>query len=688
MPSHDDTPVHSSPIQRWLAVGMWLLIGLLVAGYVALATREHEATESAEEPTATPAPPSERLEKEGIVVEFSIGRPGNSGTEQRPLMEGDDVEVRFRLTDATSGLPLRGLSPAAWMDLGQTFPGKPEAQQECKDRVALYLKGLVGIRPLIDLNSYYLLVLNRDPSISVIDPLVGMTGKTSLYATILLERPGADWIKSHDERSLFVSMPRAGKVAVVDAQAFKVTTKVEAGEQPTRVALQPDGRYLWVGNDARDEDESGVTVIDTESREVVASLVTGRGHHELAFTPDDHYAFVSNRDEGTVSVIDIARLKKVKDLKTGPVPISLAFSPLSQVLYVADGKEGTIVAFDGARLEVVARIAAKPGLGPMRFSHDGRWGFVVNTSEHVVHVIDAAENRLAHTLPVGGKPYQVTFTRAFAYVRLLDSERVEMINLSTLAGQRKPTVQGFATGAVAPGLAGELSLADSVAQASTEAAIFALNPAENTTYFYMEGMNAPMGSFGNYGHTAQAVAVVDRSLKELEPGVYATRQKIPAAGRYDIAFLLDSPRVLHCFSAEVKENPALRQELGLLEIEYQDFPVRLAAGAEPRLRFKLSDASTHQPRTGLDVRVLTYRAPGRHRAEVTARELEDGVYEASPELQGAGAYYLYVSVPSLKMPYGELAYRTLWVEGAAKDGPTSPSKRASPQEAADDTQVD
>jgi YVTN family beta-propeller protein len=621
-------------------------------------------------------------------MSFSIGRPGSTGTERPPLMEGDDVEVRFQLTDATSGLPLRGLSPGAWMDLGQALPGRPEAQQECKDRVALYLKGLVGIRPMIDLNSYYLLVLNRDPSISVIDPIVGMTGKTSLYATLLLERPGADWIKSHDERTLFVSMPRAGKVAVVDAQAFEVTANVEAGKEPTRVALQPDGRYLWVGNDARDADESGVTVIDTASHSVVARLITGRGHHELAFTPDDHYAFVSNRLEGTVSVIEIARLKKVKDLKTGEVPISLAFSPLSQVLYVADGKEGEIVAIDGERLEEIARIAAKPGLGPMRFTQDGRWGFVVNTAEHAVHVIDAAENRLAHTIPVGGKPYQVTFTRAFAYVRLLDSERVEMINLSTLGGQRKPTVQGFTTGSASPDRAGELSLADTIAQASTEAAIFAVNPAENTTYFYMEGMNAPMGSFGNYGHSAQAVAVVDRSLKEIEPGVYSTRLRIPTAGRYDIAFLLDSPRVLHCFSAEVKENPALRKELGLLEIEYQDFPVRLAAGEVPRLRFKLNDAATHQPRTGLDVRVLSYRAPGRHRGEVVAREVADGVYEASPKLAGSGAYYLYVSVPSLKVPYGELAYRTLWVAGAAKDDPTNPEQGASPQEAAGATQVD
>ncbi|MFY0579431.1 hypothetical protein ACN28S_38875 [Cystobacter fuscus] len=136
------------------------------------------------------------------MVEFSLLHPGDTSGPPRPLMEGDEAEVRLRMTDASSGLPLPGLSPSAWMDLGHLLSDKADAQQECKDRVGVYLKGTVGIRPLIDLNSYYLLVLNKDPSLSVIDPVVGMTGKTSLYTTVVLERPGADWVKSLDQEAL------------------------------------------------------------------------------------------------------------------------------------------------------------------------------------------------------------------------------------------------------------------------------------------------------------------------------------------------------------------------------------------------------------------------------------------------------------------------------------------------------
>ena len=107
-----------------------------------------------------------------------------------------------------------------------------------------------------------------------------------------------------------------------------------------RAELQGDGRYLWVGNDAREAGESGVTVIDTAKLERVAFVPTGPGHHEIGFSEDGRYAFVTNRDGGTVTVIEVQTLTRVKDIETGEKPIALGYSPLGKALYVADGKTG------------------------------------------------------------------------------------------------------------------------------------------------------------------------------------------------------------------------------------------------------------------------------------------------------------------------------------------------------------
>jgi YVTN family beta-propeller protein len=605
------------------------------------------------------ASPPDRLTRKGVVVDFEarpVGDRADSG-----LVAGRLAEVRFRITEAETGTPVRGIVPGAWMDIGEVLQGQPGAEQKsCKDKIALYLKGVVGIRPMIDLNGYYVLVLNREPSISVVDPLVSMAGVTSTLGVIPLKAAGTDWVKSAEQKRVYVSMPKAGEVAVVDTDSFKVQETVKVGPDPTRLAITPDGRYLWVGNDAPATDESGVTVVDVETLKAVATLTTGAGHHEIAFSPDSRHAFVSNRNAGTVAVVDVAEKRKVKDVATGPMPIALAYSPLAKALYVADGKEGAVSVIDGKTHEVTARIEAKPGLGPMRFTPDGRFGLVVNPAEDKVFVVDAAANALVHPWAVSGKPYQVVLSSAFAYVRSLDSERVTMINLATLGKGKQPIVQSIAAGAVPPKNASDLPLADSIASSSTEAAVLVVNPADSTTYFYMEGMNAPASNYKVYGAQARAVMVVDRSLKEVEPGVYASKVKIPAAGRYDVAFLLETPQILHCFSVEAKADPLIKTDRATLSIEYlvRD---RVAKVGEPfPLRFTLQDPATGKPRTGLaDVRVMYFLAPGRNRTEVRAREMGDGVYQALLPVAWPGAYYVHVAVPSEKVGYTDLPYFTM-----------------------------
>ena len=621
------------------------------------------------------APPGDagRVVRDGVVVDFSIGPPG--AAPGASLVEGEYADVRFRMTDAASGRAVPGLRPAAWMDMSGVVGGKAGEQRACKDKVALYLQGSVGIRPMVDLNSYYLLVLNQDASVSVIDPVVSMTGNTSLFTTIVLKRPAADWTKGLDQKRLYLSLPKAGEVTVVDAETFKVVATIPAGVEPMRLALQPDGRHLWIGDDDRSPGKGGVTVLDTETLKVVASIPTGSGHHEIALA-GDRMAFVTNRDVGTVTAIDAQKLEKVKDIATGPLPISVAWSTLSRSVYVADGKTGVITVIDPTRLEVAARIETQPGLGPVRFTQDGRWGFAVNPAAKTVFVVDAAENRVAHSIQLDGQPYQVSFTRAYAYVRLLDSEQVKMVNLLSLGADKKPMVQGFGAGTGAPKVAGDLSVADSVAQAANEAAVFVVNPADSNTYFYMEGMNAPMGSFGGYGHAARAVAVVDRSLKEVEPGVYSGKVRVPVAGQYDVAFLLDNPRILHCFSAEVRDNPALSRDGRSLTAEFIDLPLRTPQGSAVPVRFRLLDTRSRKPRAGLgDVRVLVSSASGGPREEAAAVEVGDGVYEARIVPARAGAHYLFISIPSQKMKPNELPFRGILVEAPAgrkstRAGPT------------------
>jgi YVTN family beta-propeller protein len=607
------------------------------------------------------------ISREGVNVEYSVKPVGGSSD---TVLAGGWADVVFRITDAGTGDPIKGRYPAAWMDLAKAWDTKGGEMMSCQDRVATYLQGLVGVRPMIDLNSHFLLVLNRDPSISVIDPAVGITGITNLFAQINLSRPGADWTLNQDDKRLFVTMPGSGKLAVIDTDSFQVTHEIEAGPEPMRVELQNDGRYLWIGNNAADDQQSGVTVIDAADLTPVAFIATGAGHHEVAFTDDDRYAFVTNRDAGTVSVIDVQTLERVKDIPAGAMPMAIAFSPLSQTMYVTDATDGRIRTIDPAQLEVSTSIETLPGLGPLRFAPGGRWGVTVNSSENRVFVIDASDNRLAHEIPVGLQPFQVSFTNSFAYIRSLGTQDVGLIPLSTLDDDERPPVTYITAGQRPPGIAADIGIADSIVPSVKQgAAAYIVNQAEGTISYYMEGMGAPMGSFRNYGHETRAIEIVDRSLGEEEPGVYRGRVKIPVEGSYDVAFMMDTPRFLHCFTADVAPDPAKRLAAKGTTVEYHVDSRRVAAGESSTIRFRLIDTATTTPvLDAADVTVLYYGSDGRDRTVTNATPVGQGLYEATLDIRRASTYYIFVGSASRKLDYPDQPFLSLMGRAPAVAG--------------------
>jgi hypothetical protein len=159
--------------------------------------------------------------------------------------------------------------------------------------------------------------------------------------------------------------------------------------------------------------------------------------------------------------------------------------------------------------------------------------------------------------------------------------------------------------------------------------------------------------------------VVDRSLQEIEPGVYASRVKMPAAGRFDIAFSLDSPQMLHCFSATAAANPVLAAGRKGVKVEYLLESHTVKAGGKLPVRFRVFDGATNEPRTGLnDMFVKSMLAPGRQLALVPAREVGDGVYEAELAIPQPGAYYVYVGSRKLGKGFLDLPFVSVVATGA------------------------
>ncbi len=379
---------------------------------------------------------TQKIVEQGVAIEFTA----------EPLVQNvnsiraaEDVAVRFKVTDTTSGTPVKGLGLSAWISM-RDGDKAPELAQ-CREKIQSYLAGSMRARPDVDLNSYYILALNKTPDISVIDPLLGFGG-SKLLTLVMLKSPGEDWLLTRDGELLFVTLPAVNQVAVITTRSWKVIDYVDVGATPARLTTQPDQHYIWVANDG------GVTVIDPATLKVAAKIATGAGGHDIVISSDSRFAFVSNRENETVSVVDVQKLEKVSDVKVGPGPASLALSDLSKAIYVASESDGSITVIDEQKQQVTARLQTKPGARSIRFAPGGRYGFVLNTKESTVNIFDAASNRMLHEVKIGKAPDQIIFSETFAFVRSLDTETVSMLRLATI--EKEVDITDFPGGQAAP----------------------------------------------------------------------------------------------------------------------------------------------------------------------------------------------------------------------------------------------
>lgn len=591
------------------------------------------------------------FEQMGVSVRM-VATPLSTGEGRNVLYAGDDVEIRIEITDTTTHTPLSNLSIGTWID------GRyQDVDASCQDKIESFLTGSLSARPEYDLNAFYVLAMNDEASITVVDPLFSFGG-SRLLAFIQLPSPGEDWVLSEDGNRLYVTLPLINQVAIIDTRTWKTKNLIRVGTQPTRLRLQPDEKYLWVSclHQSADGQRGIVSIIDTDTEKLTKNLLIGDGHHDIVFDQDSRNAFISNQESASVHVVDVQTLQVDAQIDIGKSAGSMTYSTVSQSVYVVDGVGGEVVVIDGYTHEITSRIKDAPGLGTIKTVPGDRFLMVVNSRQDTVHVIDVANDRIIQTADVEPEPSQITFTLKLAYILSKGSEIVDMIPLELLGTGRPLSVFDFTGGHIPFGYESMPSLADRIVPGPSGLSTIIANPIDKSIYYYKEGMATPMGHFSNYGREPRATMVIDRSMKESSTGVYTTTVLLERSGFFDVAILLDIPRLTHCFEIEVKERPGapvVKSSKPLL-IEPLIQRTEIAVGQPIKLRYRVTDSATGKPLEDLkDLNILTFNTSNwqqRHQAHHTHK----GIYEVTFVPPATGVYYASCRIPSWGMQFKDL----------------------------------
>ncbi len=606
---------------------------------------------------------SQHVEIQGIdlamqVVNVPVGK-------QADPVDSQQLKAILKFNEKQTGKPITQLRPKAWFSLRRSEQVATETS--CEAKVRSFSSGQLATRADVDLNSYFLLTLNQDKTVAFINPQVSSSSK--LEGIVQLPEQGLDWVLTKDGKWLYVTMPNAAAVALIDTTTHSLATTISTGasSKPTRIALSPDEQSVWVGLDGSPK----VAVIDRSEKPKVNVVTVDEGLHQISFTPDSKFAVVTNTQANTVSIIENASLKRLGDVKVGNTPLKAVWVDKAERFYVASVNDNTLSVIDPVKLTNEAQIEVGRGAVDVAADPQGRYVWVVNQLDAKAYVIDSATNTKIAFANVTAEPDQITFTADYAYVRGLGSEKFALVNRKQLeklpAQSSEKQNRVLAELSVTQIQAGEKppsALPDSVGVAAMIAPIpeqngvMVANAPGKTIYYYVEGMMVAMGTLDNYRRIPRALMILDRSLKETAQGVFEAPVTVEKPGNYDVAVMLDQPRIIHCFTTKLegKATGPKQQEQAKVKLELLPLTAQPFANTETLLSFKLQDAASGKPISGIqDARLLAFEPPGLWQKRAWLQEVDAGVYQAAVTFPHAGSFNLLVEAQSSGLEFTKQA---------------------------------
>jgi uncharacterized protein (TIGR03437 family) len=141
-------------------------------------------------------------------------------------------------------------------------------------------------------------------------------------------------------------------VSVIDTTTNAVTATVKVGSGPNGVAVNPAGTYVYVGNS-----DNTVSVIDTATNAVAATVsVPGGPFVGVAVNPAGTHVYVTNGTSETVAVIDTATNAITATVGVGRGTYGVAVNPAGTRVYVANVDDGNVSVIDTATNTVTATV--------------------------------------------------------------------------------------------------------------------------------------------------------------------------------------------------------------------------------------------------------------------------------------------------------------------------------------------
>ena len=168
-------------------------------------------------------------------------------------------------------------------------------------------------------------------------------------------------------------------------------------------ALSAQSVKAYVTNDV----SNSVSVINTTTNTVVATIPVGLNPKGIAVKPDGSRVYVANYSSNTISVINPIN-NSVTSIGGFAGPVGVSFNRTGSRAYVTNNTNNTVSVIDTASNAVFATTSVGAGpAGSVVTAAGTEQLYVANQGDGTVSIVDSATNLVTGTVAIGGSPITV-----------------------------------------------------------------------------------------------------------------------------------------------------------------------------------------------------------------------------------------------------------------------------------------
>lgn len=197
-------------------------------------------------------------------------------------------------------------------------------------------------------------------------------------------------------------------VSVIDTDSDSVVATIPVAAGPHGMGVTPDGRWLYVSSDG----SSLLNLIDTTTNRITRTIEVGKAPHGVALTPDGQLLLVAVNGDDRLAFIDTAKQTVVATVSVAK-PHTISIRPDGKVAYVASQAPDhfALVVVDLVNRTVLRTIALDKTPRDLEFGHDGKSLYFTEAGVNAVEVLDPSSDKVVAEIPTGVSPHYVNFFR-------------------------------------------------------------------------------------------------------------------------------------------------------------------------------------------------------------------------------------------------------------------------------------